>query len=119
MAVGLHKHTVQESINASLGQGGCIFIRQATTAGDVTPTSGDFIAITMIEDTTFDKLTPADSTIYAGNTGGAGDDIPTTVATYRKEIRTASASMETEINKMSIEDLCELYPQLKICEIGS
>ena len=77
MAVGLHKHTVQESINASLGQGGCIFIRQATTAGDVTPTSGDFIAITMIEDTTFDKLTPADATIYAGNTGGAGDDIPT------------------------------------------
>ena len=26
---------------------------------------------------------------------------------------------EAEINNMSIEDLCELYPQLKICEIGS
>ena len=26
---------------------------------------------------------------------------------------------EELINNMSIEDLCQLYPQLKICEIGS
>jgi len=36
MAVGLHKHTVQESVNASLGQGGCQFVN---TAGTITPVS--------------------------------------------------------------------------------
>tara|TARA_R100000458_G_C8253441_1_gene229923 strand:- start:126 stop:440 length:315 start_codon:yes stop_codon:yes gene_type:complete len=77
MALGLHKHTVQESVNASLGQGGCQFI---STAGDSpTPTSGDFIAISMVEDATFDLLTPKDSTIYSGNTGAVGDDITTSI----------------------------------------
>jgi len=73
MAVGLHKHTVQESVNASLGQGGCQFVN---TAGTITPVSGDFIAITFIEDTLLDLLTPVNGAIYAGDSSGAGDDIP-------------------------------------------
>ena len=76
MAKGLHGHTVQESVNASLGQGGCQFVN---TSGTITPVAGDFIAITFIEDTILDLLTPVDGAIYAGNTAGAGDDIPSTL----------------------------------------
>jgi hypothetical protein len=50
MAASLHKRTVQESLNASLGQGGSIFVA-GTNA--ITCLSGVFVAITFLEDTIF------------------------------------------------------------------
>jgi hypothetical protein len=75
MASSLHKYTVLEAQNASLGQAGAKFI------SDTSAHTGSFIAITMIEDTVFNALTPADTTYgygvgsYNGNTM-ASETIP-------------------------------------------
>ncbi len=72
---GLHKYTVIESGNAGLGQAGSAF---SDTTDNLTPTSGVFVAITMIEDTTFSVLQSAEGagSTYIGNTAssaGSGD----------------------------------------------
>ena len=75
MASSLQKFTVVEAQNASLGQAGAKFI------SDESVHTGSFIAITMIEDTVFNALTPADTTYgygvgaYNGNTM-ASETIP-------------------------------------------
>ena len=50
MAAGLHKRTVQEALNASLGQAGSILITGTTAC---TCDEGIFVAIQFIEDTVF------------------------------------------------------------------
>tara|TARA_R100000664_G_C2725861_1_gene117862 strand:- start:60 stop:353 length:294 start_codon:yes stop_codon:yes gene_type:complete len=75
------KYTVVESQNISLGQLGAKFI------SDTAVHSGNFVAITMLEDTVFNALTPTDTTTgygvgsYNGNTM-ASETIPKGVTIY-------------------------------------
>ena len=57
MATSLHKYTVIEGQNAALGQAGSAF---SYTTDNLTPVSGVFVAITVIEDATFTILVSAD-----------------------------------------------------------
>ena len=61
--------SVLESNNVALGQGGCLF-EDGTSA----ITGKKIVAIQFLEDSTFDLLTPADSS-YMGTAGGNGDAI--------------------------------------------
>ena len=70
MAAGLHKYTVVEAQNASLGQAGCEYL----TGNSNTANSGTYVAITVINDTGFTTLTPENSS-YIGTSGGAGDTV--------------------------------------------
>ena len=58
MARNVHKYTVQESQNTGLGQAGSAFTDD--TSNTLTPVSGIFVAITVIEQATFHTLTSAD-----------------------------------------------------------
>ena len=73
MAGSLHKFTVQEAQNASLGQAGSIFV---SGTSEVTCKNGVFVAITMLEETVFanDGLTAESSEMYPSDTG-TGTDI--------------------------------------------
>ena len=75
MAGGLHKYTVVEAQNAALGQAGAIHVA-GTTA--VTCGTGIFIAITFLEDTTFNSgiggLIPESNQLWPSS-GGTGTDI--------------------------------------------
>jgi len=68
MAGSLHKYTVVEAQNASMGQAGAKFI------SDQAVHTGTFVAIQCLEDTVFNALTPDDTTngygvgSYNGNT---------------------------------------------------
>ena len=68
MASSLHKYTVVEAQNASMGQAGAKFI------SDTAVHTGTFVAIQCLEDTVFNALTPDDTTngygvgSYNGNT---------------------------------------------------
>jgi hypothetical protein len=68
MASSLHKYTVVEAQNASMGQAGAKFI------SDQAVHTGTFVAIQCLEDTVFNALTPDDTTngygvgSYNGNT---------------------------------------------------
>ena len=68
MASSLHKYTVVEAQNASMGQAGAKFI------SDGEEHTGTFVAIQCLEDTVFNALTPDDTTngygvgSYNGNT---------------------------------------------------
>tara|TARA_R110000796_G_scaffold126846_1_gene241903 strand:+ start:2479 stop:2778 length:300 start_codon:yes stop_codon:yes gene_type:complete len=68
MAGSLHKYTVVEAQNASMGQAGAKFI------SDEAVHTGKFVAIQCLEDTVFNALTPDDTTngygvgSYNGNT---------------------------------------------------
>ena len=75
MAGSLHKFTVQEAQNASLGQAGSIFV---SGTSEVTCKNGVFVAITMLEETVFanDGLTAESSEMYPSDTG-TGTDIST------------------------------------------
>ena len=81
MASSLHNYTVVESQNIGLGQAGAKFIKD--TAGH----TGSFVAITMLEDTIFATLTPADTSngygvgSYNGNSM-ASETIPQGVTIY-------------------------------------
>ena len=57
MAGSLRQYSSSESNNAALGQAGSIFIN---TAGAITPTSGVFVAITVIDAVEFTALVPED-----------------------------------------------------------
>ena len=52
MATGIHKFSVVESGNVSLGQAGSILV---TASGAITAVGGVFIAIQFLEDTIFDS----------------------------------------------------------------
>ena len=94
MAAGLHKRTVQEALNASLGQAGSILITGTTAC---TCDEGIFVAIQFIEDTVFasasgglvaetEQLFPDDagtSTIVSAN-GAAidGESFPAGLTIY-------------------------------------
>ena len=77
----INKYTVNESSNVALGQAGAKFI------SDTEVHSGTFVAITMLEDTVFNALTPTDTTngygvgSYNGNTM-ASETIPQGVTIY-------------------------------------
>jgi hypothetical protein len=77
----INKYTVNESSNVALGQTGAKFI------SDTESHSGTFVAITMLEDTVFNALTPTDTTngygvgSYNGNTM-ASETIPQGVTIY-------------------------------------
>ena len=77
----IRKYTVNESSNVALGQTGAKFI------SDTAVHSGTFVAITMLEDTVFNALTPTDTTngygvgSYNGNTM-ASETIPQGVTIY-------------------------------------
>ena len=77
----INKYTVNESSNVALGQTGAKFI------SDTEIHSGTFVAITMLEDTVFNALTPIDTTngygvgSYNGNTM-ASETIPQGVTIY-------------------------------------
>ena len=77
----INKYTVNESSNVALGQTGAKFI------SDTAVHSGTFVAITMLEDTVFNALTPTDTTngygvgSYNGNTI-ASETIPQGVTIY-------------------------------------
>ena len=85
MATGIHKFSVVESGNVSLGQAGSILV---TASGAITAVSGVFIAIQFLEDTIFDsvdgliaettQLFPDDtgtSTLVSASGGAAIDSI--------------------------------------------
>ena len=65
----IHKYSVQESQNVSLGQNGCLF-----EDGTDAITGKKIIGIQFLEDTTFTTLTP-ESSSYIGTSGGNGDAI--------------------------------------------
>jgi len=65
----IHKYSVQESNNVSLGQNGCLF---EDGLSDITGKS--IVAIQFISDSTFTTLTPS-SSAYVGTVGGNGDAI--------------------------------------------
>ena len=77
----LRQYSVNESNNIGLGQAGAKFI------SDTEVHSGTFVAITMLEDTVFNALTPTDTTngygvgSYNGNTM-ASETIPQGVTIY-------------------------------------
>ena len=77
----IHKYQVNEANNVALGQVGAKFI------SDTAEHSGTFVAITMLEDTVFNALTPTDTTngygvgSYNGNTM-ASETIPQGVTIY-------------------------------------
>ena len=79
----LYKYTDTESHNIALGQGGAKFI------SDTAVHTGSFVAITMLEDTEFNALTPEDTTngygvgSYNGNTM-ASETIPKGVTIFGK-----------------------------------
>jgi hypothetical protein len=81
MASSLHKLSVVEAGNASLGQAGAKFIK------DTEEHTGTFVAITMLEDTIFTTLTPDDTVngygvgSYNGN-NMSGETIPQGVTIY-------------------------------------
>jgi hypothetical protein len=77
---GLHSYTVQEAQNATMGQAGSVFLDATGTT--FTPTPGRaIVAITFIQDTSFDVLTPEDSEKYFGITGTGYESKGNTVAT--------------------------------------
>ena len=65
----IHKYSVQESNNVSLGQNGCLF-----EDGIYAITGKSIVAIQFISDSTFTTLTPS-SSAYVGTAGGNGDAI--------------------------------------------
>jgi hypothetical protein len=71
---GLHTYSVQEAQNAGLGQVGSIHVA-GTTA--VTTAKGVFVAITFLEDTTFNTgasgLIPESSQLYPSSDGASTD----------------------------------------------
>jgi hypothetical protein len=79
--MAINKYNVVESGNVALGQVGAKFI------SDTEVHSGTFVAITMLEDTVFNALTPTDTTngygvgSYNGNTM-ASETIPQGVTIY-------------------------------------
>ena len=70
MAGGKHKYTVVESQNTGLGQVGSVF---CDSTDNITPSSGVFIAITVIDDVTFTTNTTTENGDFVNpSTAGPG-----------------------------------------------
>ena len=67
---GLHTYTVSESQNLALGQRGCEYLDTDTAA-----VSSLIVAITFLEDSTFDTLTAEDASSYMGEASGLGNAV--------------------------------------------
>ena len=71
---GLHTYSVQEAQNAGLGQAGSIHVAGNTP---VTLAKGVFVAITFLEDTTFNTgaagLIPESAQLYPSSDGASTD----------------------------------------------
>ena len=84
---GIQGYTVQEAQNSALGQAGSTYNDNSPDDTLVPPTGSVFVAITMLEDTVFEKLRPTDTTngygvgSYNGNTM-ASETIPQGVTIY-------------------------------------
>jgi hypothetical protein len=66
----LHKYTVVESQNASMGQAGSIFLNSSNTD----TITGNFVAIQFINDTVFNStngLVSAENTLFVNSDSGA------------------------------------------------
>ena len=74
MAGSLHKFTVQEAQNASLGQARAIMVKGVN---EVTCKNGVFVAITFLENSIFGSLTSEDTQMYPDGVG-TGTDISAT-----------------------------------------
>ena len=79
---GIHTYTVSESQNLALGQRGCEYLPDDTAAA-----SSLIVAITFLEDSTFDTLTPENTSLYMGEAAGLGtatgqDTFPKGVTIY-------------------------------------
>ena len=72
--MSLNKLSAQEANNAALGQLGSI-LELSTTA-----VSESIVAIQFLSDSVFTTLTP-ESVAYVGSSGGAGDNVGSTVFT--------------------------------------
>tara|TARA_Y100000310_G_scaffold27442_1_gene26115 strand:- start:46 stop:345 length:300 start_codon:yes stop_codon:yes gene_type:complete len=66
----LHKYSAGEGSSVALGQVGCEYLDTDTAA-----TSSLIVAITFLEDSTFDTLTPEDTSLYMGEASGLGNDV--------------------------------------------
>ena len=67
----LQKYRAHESLNAALGQAGCLFEDGTDAVSGKT-----IVAIQFLEDSTFTTLTPSSSN-FIGTAGGNGDAIDT------------------------------------------
>tara|TARA_Y100000310_G_scaffold305908_1_gene346585 strand:- start:480 stop:830 length:351 start_codon:yes stop_codon:yes gene_type:complete len=70
---GLQKYTVQEAQNVGLGQAGSIFLNASNT-DTINTLSGNFIAITFLEETVFNStngLVAVDDNLYPNSQAGA------------------------------------------------
>lgn len=77
MPSGIQKYRAHESLNVSMGQGGCIF------EVGTDPVTGNIVAIQFLADSTFTTLTPR-SASFIGTAGGAGDSV--TGSTFPKGV---------------------------------
>ena len=68
--MSIQKYSVVESGNLGLGQRGCEYLDTNTAAA-----SSLIVAITFLEDSTFDTLTPEDTSLYMGEASGLGNDV--------------------------------------------
>ena len=68
--MSIQKYSVVESGNLGLGQRGCEYLDTDTAAA-----SSLIVAITFLEDSTFDTLTPEDTSLYMGEASGLGNDV--------------------------------------------
>ena len=69
--MAIHKYTVQEGVNAQLGQCRSAFLDQYTSG--YTPASGEaVIAITIVQDAKFDTLTSETKNFCVGTDGTDG-----------------------------------------------
>ena len=79
MAKSLHKFTVAEAQNAGMGQAGSVFI------DDTAQHTGDFVAITAIEDSVVDV---SDCTNIANTMEDAADfTIPAGLTIYQQRVK--------------------------------
>ena len=63
-------HGVNQANNMAFGQYGCEYLDTDRAA-----TSSLIVAITFLEDSTFDTLTPEDTSLYMGEASGLGNDV--------------------------------------------
>ena len=63
-------YSLTDAALIQLGQAGCEFLDTDTAAA-----SSLIVAITFLEDSTFDTLTPEDASAYMGTTSGLGNAI--------------------------------------------
>ena len=66
---GIYTYSVQESNNAGLGQGGCVYLNDSSTT--FTPDNGVIVAIQFLSDAVkIGTLVPEDSSKFIGTTSG-------------------------------------------------